>query len=164
MIRVCTIGVYGTHKGPFFDALADAGVDAFIDIRRRRAVRGPQYAFANARRLVHELGLRNIRYLHVLDLAPERSLLALQHGADRAGGLRKPDRALLDPAYIARYTTDVLDRFDFRALAAELGGAATPVLMCVERTPAACHRSLVAPRLAAALGAPDVVDLIPRRG
>jgi uncharacterized protein (DUF488 family) len=161
MTRVCTIGVYGTAKGPFFAALADAGVDAFIDIRRRRAVRGPQYTFANARRLTHELGVRNIRYLHVLDLAPDRSLLALQHAADTDAALRKRDRVALAPAYIEGYTSAILDRFDFRAFAQELRGCATPVLMCVERSPAACHRSLVAPRLAAAMGAGDVVDLMP---
>jgi uncharacterized protein (DUF488 family) len=161
MTRVCTIGVYGTAKGPFFAALASAGVDTFIDIRRRRAVRGPQYAFANARRLMHELGLRNIRYLHVLDLAPDRSLLALQHGADEEDGLRTSDRAALAPAYVARYTSEVLDRFDFQAFAQRLHGCSTPVLMCVERTPSACHRSLVAPRLAEALGTRDVLDLMP---
>ena len=40
MVRVLTIGVYGSERETFFDALQTAGADEFVDIRRRRAVRG----------------------------------------------------------------------------------------------------------------------------
>lgn len=161
MATVYTIGVYGTEKEAFFASLRAANVDAFLDIRRRRAVRGSRYAFANARRLTHELGNRGIQYLHLLELAPDASLLALQHAADARAGERKSQRTQLDPAYVKRYRRDVLARFDFAALAARLSGADAPVLFCIERFPSACHRSLVAPPLAEALAAGEVVHLIP---
>jgi uncharacterized protein (DUF488 family) len=68
---------------------------------------------------------------------------------------------VLAPEYVRRYVSEVLDRFDFAALARELAGCCAPVLFCIERIPAACHRSLVAPRLAQALHAHAIVDLIP---
>jgi len=46
----------------------------------------------------------------LLDLAPDRSLLALQHDADARAKLRKSQRAELDPCYIDRYMTEILDR------------------------------------------------------
>jgi uncharacterized protein (DUF488 family) len=160
MTRVFTIGVYGTDKDAFFDALRIAEVDVLLDIRRRRAVRGARYAFANARRLTHELQLRGIGYLHLLDLAPDRALLALQHAADARAKVLKSQRTELDPGYIERYLA-ILDRFDFASLARTLHGVRAPVLFCIERIPSACHRSLVAPRLAEALGTGEVVHLIP---
>lgn len=161
MATVFTIGVYGTAQEPFFDALLGAGIDAFLDIRRRRAVRGRRYAFANARRLMDGLARRGIPYMHVLDLSPDRSLLALQHDADALAKQRGSQRMQLDPRYIERYRSEVLDRFDFTALAQSLRGVRAPVLFCIERFPSACHRSLAAPPLARALETDEVVHLIP---
>jgi uncharacterized protein (DUF488 family) len=161
MVRVCTIGVYGADSRTFFDALETAGVDAFLDIRRRRAVRGARYAFANAGRLTAELGARGIAYRHILELAPSRELLALQHAADDRAKQLKSERTVLAPQYVERYVRDVLDRYDFSSLARELRAFHAPVLFCIERIPQACHRSLVAPRLATALATDDVVHLIP---
>ncbi|MFN2179799.1 MAG: hypothetical protein ACK2UV_09955, partial [Candidatus Promineifilaceae bacterium] len=52
---IVTIGVYGFDETTFFQALKDAGVDTFCDIRRRRGVRGSRYAFANSKRLQKRL-------------------------------------------------------------------------------------------------------------
>jgi uncharacterized protein (DUF488 family) len=161
MARVLTIGVYGSERETFFDALRTAGADAFVDIRRRRAVRGPRYTYANARRLTAELERLGIAYFHELGLAPDHALLDLQHAADARERLRYSERTVLAPAYVKRYARDILDRFDFAPLARELHGFQAPVLFCIERLPQACHRSLVAPRLAHALGAAEVVHLIP---
>ncbi len=49
--RIVTIGVYGFEEEEFFAALANARVDLFCDVRRRRGVRGARYAFANSQRL-----------------------------------------------------------------------------------------------------------------
>lgn len=158
--RVYTIGVYGSDRRTFFDALEGAGVDVLLDIRRRRAVRGSRYAFANAHRLIAELQVRGIAYRHELGLAPERSLLALQHAADADAKLRGSQRTALAPEYVSRYRT-ILDGFDFARLADELRESRAPVLFCIERIPAACHRSLAAPKVAEALGGRTIVDLIP---
>ncbi|HEY4442143.1 MAG TPA: DUF488 domain-containing protein [Candidatus Elarobacter sp.] len=160
-MRVWTIGVYGTDKAAFFAELEESGIDVFLDIRRRRAVRGPHYAFANARRLTHELGVRGIAYRHILELAPPPELLDLQHAADEEQRVRYSERTALAPEYVRRYRAEVLDRFDFPELARKLTEYQAPVLFCIERIPEACHRSLVAPKLARAFGGVEVVHLIP---
>ena len=159
--KVFTIGVYGTTRAAFFDTLEDAGIDVLIDVRRRRAVRGSIYSFANALRLTTELQERGIHYRHVLDLAPHPETLALQGAADERDKRLKSERTQLDPQYVAQYTARTLSCFDFAELARELGPFHAPVVFCIERIPAACHRSLVAPELAKAVGAREVVHLIP---
>ena len=59
----------------------------------------------------------------------------------------KRNRVALAPEYAGRYTSEILDPFDLGALLAELPGDAATALLCVERDPEACHRSLVAARL-----------------
>ena len=44
--RLYTIGVYGFTKQTFHDALDEARIDAVVDIRRRRGVRGREYSFS----------------------------------------------------------------------------------------------------------------------
>lgn len=156
-----TIGVYGTTPGAFFDELSKNGVDVLIDIRRRRAVRGSQYTFANAQRLTDELAAREIAYLHVLGLAPDLETLNLQGRADTEAKRLKSERTELSAQYLEQYTARTLNTFDFAALARELKPYKAPVLFCVERIAQACHRSLVAPKLATALGAREVDHLMP---
>jgi uncharacterized protein (DUF488 family) len=160
-VRVCTIGVYGASRETFFEALERARADVLIDIRRRRAVRGPRYTFANAKRLIAELERRGIAYRHELGLAPTAAMLTMQHEADAGAKQRYSERTKLAPEYVKRYTAEVLKRFDFAALAGELAGFHAPVLLCIERVPAACHRSLAAPPLAEALGTDEVEHLVP---
>ena len=160
-VTVYTIGVYGSDRSSFFGALENARIDVFLDVRTRRAVRGPRYTFANAQRLVAELHARGIAYRHVRDLAPGYELLALQHAADAEQGRRHSARTELSPEYLRRYRAEVLNRFDFDALSRDLDGFSAPVLFCIERIPEACHRSLVAPKLARALGTERVVHLVP---
>ena len=51
-----------------------------------------------------------------------------------------------------RYTSEILDRADLGDLVAALPAEGASALFCVERDPEACHRSLVAGRLAAGHG------------
>ncbi|MBX7253787.1 MAG: DUF488 domain-containing protein [Candidatus Promineofilum sp.] len=152
MNKVYTIGVIGYDADGFFRALQEAGVDTLIDIRRRRAVRGRDYAFANSQRLQARLAELGIGYLHRLDLAPTTSVRTTQRAADEAAHVATRQRAALSPAFAAAYEREVLSSFDPQALADALPAGATVALLCVEREPAACHRSLVAARLAEALG------------
>jgi uncharacterized protein (DUF488 family) len=164
MNKVITIGVIGYSADEFFAALQAAGVDTLLDIRRRRAVRGRDYAFANSQRLQARLAELGIRYVHRLDLAPPASLRHLQAAADRAAGVSNRRRAALDPAYVDAYEREVLGVFDEAALVESLPGDAHVVaLLCVESHPAACHRALVAARLHEALGV-EVQHLIKREG
>lgn len=160
MNKVYTIGVIGFNADTFFGALQKAGVDTLIDIRRRRDVRGRDYAFANSLRLQARLAELGINYLHRLDLAPTKSMIEIQMDADHAAHVPTRQREVLSPAFAEAYKRDVLANFDPHALATELPADAVVALMCVERDPKACHRSLVAARLGKALGI-EVAHLVP---
>jgi uncharacterized protein (DUF488 family) len=54
----------------------------------------------------------------------------------------------LSEAYRERYLAEILARADLDALVAELPETGTATLFCVEGDPEACHRSLIAERLA----------------
>lgn len=161
MNKIVTIGVYGFDPESFFAALQRVGVDTLCDIRRRRGVRGSEYAFANRARLETRLAALGIRYVHRLDLAPSKELRQGQYSVDAAEGVTKRQRELLSPAFVEGYRGECLAAFDSHQFAADLGEEAHVVaLLCVESAPAACHRSLVAERLAADLGL-EVEDLLP---
>nr|WP_206310110.1 DUF488 family protein [Streptomyces sp. A0592] len=66
----------------------------------------------------------------------------------------KRNREALAPEDVTRYTGEVLDLFDLGALVADLPDGSVTALLCVERDPEACHRSLVAERLRAEHGLP----------
>jgi uncharacterized protein (DUF488 family) len=160
MERLFTIGVYGFDAQCFFEALQQAGIDLLLDLRRRRGVRGSLYAFANAARLKEELTARGIVYRHVIALAPKPETRELQNREDAANRVAKRQRSSLGEAFVADYTQRTLEPFGWEALTADLQAFQRPVLFCVERAPEACHRRLVAARLADLTGVP-VTDLMP---
>ena len=160
MRRIATIGVYGFTVEAFLEKLAGAGVGLLLDVRQRRGVRGPDYAWANSARLQRVLAAVDIGYRHVKDLAPTTELRHLQDREDDRQGVGKRNRVALAPEYAERYTQEILDPFDLGSLVAELPSDSATALLCVERDPEACHRSLVAARLRTAYGLP-VTDLRP---
>ncbi len=144
-----TIGVYGFDESSFFQTLHNAGVDTFCDLRARRGVRGSAYAFANSERLQARLAGLGIHYLHRPDLAPTQAIRQRQADADKSSKTAKRQRTVLSPSFIDAYKREVLAEFDSTAFITGLGPDAQVVaLFCVEREPAACHRSLLAARLA----------------
>lgn len=147
-MKIVTIGVYGFSEEAFFQTLLAAGVDLFCDIRQRRGVRGAAYAFANSQRLQRRLAELDIRYIYRQDLAPTKSVRARQAEADKAQKIAKRKRTALGEAFILAYRSEVLAQFDPASLMAEAGpDTQVLALFCVEREPAACHRSLVADQL-----------------
>jgi uncharacterized protein (DUF488 family) len=160
-VRVVTIGVYGWEEAAFFAALPAAGVDTLVDIRRRRGVRGREYAFANSERLQRRLAELGIRYIHRLELSPDESVRRKQYEADKAAKVARRKRTELAPAFAAAYQQGALASFDGDAFLADLGPDAHVVaLFCVEREPAACHRSLLAEELRRQTGV-EVTHLLP---
>ncbi len=160
-MKIITIGVYGFDEASFFRELQQAGVDTFCDLRWRRGVRGSEYAFANSARLQKQLAALGIRYVHARELAPSPELRRRQYEADKQAGTTKRKRAALSEAFIASYRKEYLGRFDPRKFLKSLGtDARTVALFCVEREPAACHRSLVAERLQSQTGV-EVRHIIP---
>jgi uncharacterized protein (DUF488 family) len=148
MPSVVTIGVYDLDLTTFLEALRTADVGLLVDVRQRRGVRGSRYAWANARRLQAALADAGIAYSHHRELAPTTELRHLQYAADDRLKVGKRSRVTLDPEYRSRYVAEILDRVDLRMLVAELPLDAASALLCVEANPEACHRSLLAERLA----------------
>jgi uncharacterized protein (DUF488 family) len=157
---VATIGVYGFTAEAFLERLREADVGLLLDVRQRRGVRGPEYAWANSARLQAALAAARIGYHHHKELAPTTELRQLQYREDDRQGVGKRSRTELAPEYRERYVAEILDRADLGAVAAELPADRAAALMCVERDPEACHRSLIAERLAAEYGV-EVVHLRP---
>ncbi|TCO53742.1 DUF488 domain-containing protein [Actinocrispum wychmicini] len=160
MRRIATIGVYGFTAGAFVETLTGEGVGLLLDLRQRRGVRGPDYSWANSALLQRSLAAVDIGYRHVKELAPTTELRQLQYREDDRQGVGKRNRVALAPEYAERYTREILDRFDLGVLVADLPSDSTTALLCVERDPEACHRSLVAARMRAEHGLP-VTDLRP---
>ncbi len=157
---VVTIGVYDWDLSGFLSALSSADVRLLVDVRQRRGVRGRQYAWANANRLQIALADAQIAYRHHLELAPTTELRRVQYAEDARRGVGKRSRVQLAAEYRRRYTHEILDRVDLAPLVAELPPVGASALFCVERDPEACHRSIIAARLAAERGA-SVRHLLP---
>ena len=111
-------------------------------------MRGREYAWANAKRLQAALEEAGIGYEHRPDLAPTTELRALQYAEDDRQGVGKRSRSELAPAYRERYSAEILDGADLSGLVASLPADGAGALFCVERDPEACHRSLIAARVA----------------
>ena len=152
MPSVATIGVYGFTLAAFTNSLHRAQVCLLLDVRQRRGVRGSEYAWANSKRLQSALADAEIAYRHYPELAPTTELRQLQYREDDRRGVGKRSRTQLAREYRERYVAEILDRADFDALVAKLPTERGAALMCVERDPEACHRSLIAERLAAEYG------------
>ena len=153
--------MYGFTLEDFLAKLASADVRLLLDVRQRRGVRGPEYAWANAKRLQAALAEAGVEYRHIPELAPTTELRRLQYAEDDRQGVGKRSRTELAPAYREGYLAEILDRADLSALASSLPDDGAAALFCVERDPEACHRSLIAERLAAEHGV-EVAHLRPR--
>lgn len=146
MAAIATIGVYGFDRESFLATIAEAKVNLVLDVRQRRGVRGSEYAWANARRLQDALASAGIGYSHLKELAPTTELRQAQYRADDRRGEGKRSRTVLAPEYVDGYMTEILNRVDLAPIVKWIGGSKA-ALLCVERDPEACHRSLVAGRL-----------------
>jgi uncharacterized protein (DUF488 family) len=148
LTAVATIGVYGFDQSGFLAALTRARVKVLLDVRQRRGVRGSEYAWANSARLQAALADAGIEYRHLKELAPTTELRQLQYAEDERQGVGKRSRVELAPEYRERYTHEILDQVDLGPIVASLPPDSTAALLCVERDPEACHRSLIADRMA----------------
>jgi uncharacterized protein (DUF488 family) len=149
---IATIGVYGWTLDAWLAALSAAGVRLVVDVRQRRGVRGSEYAWANAQRLEAALTEAGIAYEHRKELAPTTELRQLQYAEDDRVGVGKRSRVDLAPEYVERYTREILGQVDLRPVVEGQPAGGASALMCVERDPEACHRSLIADRLASEFG------------
>ncbi|MFT3825126.1 MAG: DUF488 domain-containing protein [Chitinophagaceae bacterium] len=144
-----TIGVYNSTENEFFNKLTDNNIDTFCDIRQRRGVRGAKYSFVNSNKLQGRLNELDIRYGHIVDLAPTEEIRNLQKEVDLTKGELKSERQQLGQIFSIEYKNKIINKFDFDSFFEKLDqiGANKIVLFCVEEYPDACHRSIVAKRI-----------------
>ncbi len=143
---IATIGVYGFDRDSFLAALRAAEIDLLLDVRQRRGVRGSEYAWANAKRLQAALAEAGVAYSHLKELAPTTEMRQVQYREDARRGEGKRSRTTLAPEYTRLYTEQILDPADLDPIVRWIGDSSA-ALLCVEREPEACHRSLIAARL-----------------
>jgi uncharacterized protein (DUF488 family) len=155
---IATVGVYQSSLDDFLEKLRRNQVAMVVDVRQRRGVRGPDYAWANSQRLQAALEHAEIQYRHVRELAPTTELRQLQYREDDRLKVGKRSRVELSETYRRRYLREILDRVDLGAFLESLPDEAVSALLCVEHDPRACHRSLIADRIHAQFGNP-VLDL-----
>jgi uncharacterized protein (DUF488 family) len=153
---VATIGVYESSRDDFLSKLHHHRVVMIVDVRQRRGVRGPQYAWANSLRLQDALREAKVAYQHRPELAPTTELRHLQYREDDRAGVGKRSRVELAKEYRRGYLREILDQVDLGELLESLPDERTSALLCVERDAAACHRSLIADRLKAWFSVPIV--------
>lgn len=144
-MKIYTIGVYNSTEQEFFNKLIDNNIDTFCDIRQRRGVRGSEYAFVNSNYLQAKLNELDIKYAHILGLAPTSEIREKQKIEDARLGVQKKSRDVLGSVFIREYKNRI-SSFDFDEFYDQLDriGASRVVFFCVEEKAAACHRSIVA--------------------
>lgn len=156
-----TIGVYEFDLDSFLATLKRADVRLLLDVRQRRGVRGREYAWANSKRLQAALADAGVAYRHLPELAPTTELRQLQYREDARVGVGKRSRVVLADEYRERYVREILDRADLDSIVESLPATGATALLCVERDPEACHRSIVGERMADEHGV-SVTHLTPK--
>ena len=141
-MKLFTIGYEGATVAEFLAALAEAGVERVIDVRAVPNSRRPGFSKTPLRNALAEAG---IDYVH---------LRALGTPADGRAAARAGRHAELERIYEAQLDLPeaIVAAEEMKALAAERPSA----LLCYERDPAGCHRTLL---WKAALADAEIADL-----
>lgn len=143
-MKIFTIGYEATTMGEFIAALHKAGVERVIDVRALPLSRRPGFS---KNILAASLKDAGIEYVHLKNLGTPKP------GRDAA---KKGDVATLEAVYEVQLGLPEAqaEAAKMRALAAEKPSA----LLCYERNPEHCHRTLL---LDAEGEGAEVVDLYP---
>jgi uncharacterized protein (DUF488 family) len=128
-MRIFTIGYEATTMAEFLAALKAAGVERIIDVRALPLSRRPGFSKTPLRNALDEVG---IDYVH---------LKALGTPADGRSAARAGKQSELERIYAAQLDLPeaMVQAEQMRELASEKASA----LLCFEREPAQCHRSLL---------------------
>lgn len=141
-LRIFTIGYEGTTQPDLIAALMAAGVERLIDVRAVPLSRKPGFSKTNLASGLREAGIDYV-HLRALGTPPEGREAARKHKHD-----------VLERVYSGQMQLPeaMVQAEEMKALAAEKPSA----LLCFERDPSGCHRTLLLRMVA-----PDaeVVDL-----
>ena len=141
-MKIYTIGYEGATMDDFIAALARAGIEQVIDVRALPLSRRPGFSKTPLRNALAEAG---IGYVHL------KALGTPKEGRDAA---KKGDRATLERVYDGQ-----LELPEAQAQAAQMRDLAAEkvsALLCYERAPDCCHRTLL---LTAEGQGAEIVDL-----
>lgn len=141
-MRIFTIGYEQTTTAEFIAALQAAGVERVLDIRAVAASRRPGFSKTALAGALQEAG---IAYEHL------RALGTPKEGRDAA---KRGDRATLQRIYAGQL--ELPEAQAAAALLLDRIAEQPTALLCYEREPADCHRSML---IAAIAPHADVVDL-----
>jgi uncharacterized protein (DUF488 family) len=141
-VRIFTIGYEGTTVPEFIAALRSAGVERVIDVRALPLSRRPGFSKSGLRAALEESG---IEYIHLKALGTP----AAGRAAARAGR-----HAELERIYAGQL--ELPEAIGQSAQMLELARERPTALLCIEREPAHCHRTLL---LNAVAPDAEVVDL-----
>jgi uncharacterized protein (DUF488 family) len=141
-MRIFTIGYEGATVGEFIAALQAAGVERVIDVRALPLSRRPGFSKTPLRVALEEVG---IEYLHL------KALGTPSEGRTAARAGRHEDMARVYAGQL-----ELPEAMAQSAQMLELAQEKPTALLCMERDPAHCHRTLLLDAVAADA---DVVDL-----
>jgi uncharacterized protein (DUF488 family) len=128
-MRIFTIGYEGTTVGEFIEALKKAGVERVIDVRALPLSRRPGFSKSPLRAALEESG---IEYVH---------LKALGTPADGRAAARAGRHADLERIYFGQL--ELPEAIAQSAQMLDLATEKPSALLCMEREPAHCHRTLL---------------------
>src|SRR6476469_10249387 len=128
-MRIFTIGYEGTTVAEFINALRKAGVERVIDVRALPLSRRPGFSKTALRGALEDAG---IEYVH---------LKALGTPADGRAAARAGRHSDLERIYAGQL--ELPEAIAQGAQMLELAADRPSALLCMERDPAACHRSLL---------------------
>jgi uncharacterized protein (DUF488 family) len=134
-VRIFTIGYEGTTVGEFVAALQEAGVQRIIDVRALPNSRRPGFSKTPLRAALAEVG---IDYVH---------LRALGTPADGRAAARAGRHEELERIYAGQL--ELSEAIAQGAQMVELAREKPSALLCYEREPSGCHRSLLLEAVAA---------------
>ena len=143
-LRIFTIGYEGTTVGEFLAALQAAGVERVIDVRALPLSRRPGFTKSPLRAALAEAG---IDYVHL------KALGTPSDGRTAARAGRHSDMARIYAGQL-ELPEAMVQAAQMRELAADKPSA----VLCMEREPEHCHRTLL---LDAVAGDAEVVHLFP---
>ena len=141
-MRIFTIGYEGATQPELIAALKAAGVERLIDVRAVPLSRKPGFSKNILANGLREAGIDYV-HLKALGTPPE--------GREAA---RKGNRAKLEAVYAGQL--ELPDAIMQSAQMLDLAAEKPSALLCFERDPAACHRTLL---VAAVAPDAEVVDL-----
>lgn len=128
-MRIFTIGYEGTTMGEFLAALQGAGVQRVMDVRALPLSRRPGFSKSPLRAALEEAG---VEYVH---------LKALGTPPDGRAAARAGRHADLERIYSGQL--ELPEAIAQGAQMIELAKEKPSALLCFEREPAECHRTLL---------------------